>query len=62
MQFKVKYNRTVTELQLVEGIIEADNQEAAEEMFLDDQFKRFLIVKRQLHEMNNGKPTFEKIT
>jgi hypothetical protein len=61
VKFKVKFNRVLTEVQLVEGIIEADNQEAANEMFLDENFSRFLVLKREMTEKNNGTPTFEKI-
>lgn len=62
MKFKVTFNRVVEELQKVEGVIEADNQEAALEAFHSEDFQRLLVVRRDLQNMNTGKPEFEQIT
>jgi hypothetical protein len=52
----------VNEGQLVEAVIEAASREEAEEKFEQGDFKRFLIVKKDLRELTQvGKPEFEEI-
>lgn len=63
MQFKVSFARIVSEAQLVEGVIEADSKEEAEVKLSADEYKRFLIVKRELREITPaGTPELERIS
>lgn len=60
MKFKISFARTVKELQKIEVVIEASNKEEANDKLQSGEFERFLVVKRELLEMNNlGEPEIE---
>lgn len=62
MKFKAKFARIVNEAQLVEVLIDADSLDEANEKFLNEDFQRFLVVKRELKQVTPvGKPEFEEI-
>jgi len=51
----------VTELQKVESIVTADSEEEALAKLSTNEFDRFLIVKKELQDINLGRPEFEEI-
>lgn len=62
-QFKVTFARIVNVAQLVEGIIEADSEELANDAFDRGEFKRFLVVKQEQREVTPvGKPEFDQLS
>lgn len=62
MKYKVSFARIVSELQLVEGIIEASSEEEAQELYEAEKFNRFLILKREVREVTQaGQPEFTKV-
>lgn len=62
MKFKGSFARVISEAQLVEVLIEADSKEEAYNKYLNGDFARFLVVKRELKDTTPvGDPQFEQV-
>lgn len=62
MKFKGSFARIVSEAQFVEVLIEADSKEEAYEKYLNGDFARFLVTKRETKDVTGvGNPQFEQV-
>jgi hypothetical protein len=61
-KYKVTFARIVNEGQLVEAVVEGNSEEEAYDNFLNENFVRFLVMKREMKQVTPvGKPEFKQI-